>query len=519
MMTSCLPFLDVKIMVDSCLLNGVSRLLAIKAIEISKQNVPWDEYCKIMSSFLEELRLENAPSQKPEKVTPSPIKNARMKNISTTFHGDDFSILTCTSLGLPQCYGGFPPLFFVRGNREIVGYPTATVLNSRKPRLVDPKDEWVNGTVYLSRKFIKDKYCLVSSTGTSGYDILSYIAWKEKCPLLIILDQPLPFWSSNSLSQEFTKKYGWLMEQENILFLSPFPSSKILPRKRRMVIRDRLVVSVARTVAIAAITDSGNMYKLASEIFEHEKVVWVFRPRSFNRLTSGNKKILNKFQVSRPVTPEKIPPNRYSGSETDHKKYADPDRIISRFPENYLTHFTRRCPGPWPGQSYPAYLESLTAGLPEAHHTAFETLRHILREGTVRAGTKIIRGNVPVVSLTECTPDEIMKITKWNRALIRWTFEPYGIAFPKDAVRQLGARPAIYGDNLRYSKIPTKDRYLFQLDEPAKHRWKQEKEWRIRGDLRISSFETGDVLIIVKKEKEALKIINDFPYRVYIMGK
>jgi len=78
----------------------------------------------------------------------------------------------------------------------------------------------------------------------------------------------------------------------------------------------------------------------------------------------------------------------------------------------YLIHYTRACPGPWPGQKIMDYCRSLVRGDKDSMHTAFDTLMRIIRERRIRGGARLTRGNCPVVSFTECAP--MRRVTSLN---------------------------------------------------------------------------------------------------------
>ena len=108
---------------------------------------------------------------------------------------------------------------------------------------------------------------------------------------------------------------------------------------------------------------------------------------------------------------------------------------------DYLFHYTRACAGPWPGETYDQYLLNLFDARPLSGHSALETLIRILQEGLVRAGDRMVRGREAVVSWSSLPPHELFLMRKWNRALVRWTVEPYGIAVRRDILRSLGSNP------------------------------------------------------------------------------
>ena len=173
---------------------------------------------------------------------------------------------------------------------------------------------------------------------------------------------------------------------------------------------------------------------------------------------------------------------------------------------DYLFHYTRACAGPWPGETYDQYLLNLFDARPLSGHSALETLIRILQEGLIRAGARMVRGPEAVISWSSHPPHELFLMRKWNRALVRWTVEPYGIAVRRGILRSLGAKPAVYGSDQVYSRLVEPERYRFQLSRSAPSAsWRHEREWRLRGDLALSSLNPGDGFVFVKTEEEKAK--------------
>ena len=86
---------------------------------------------------------------------------------------------------------------------------------------------------------------------------------------------------------------------------------------------------------------------------------------------------------------------------------------------------------------------------------------------------------------------------RWNPALIRWTFEPYGLAVRRKVLRKLGAKPAVYGASTVYEKLRPEERFRFQLHEPPRCSWKIEREWRQPYDLELTEIGLEDAFAFV----------------------
>ena len=93
---------------------------------------------------------------------------------------------------------------------------------------------------------------------------------------------------------------------------------------------------------------------------------------------------------------------------------------------------------------------------------------------------------------------------KWNRALVRWTVEPYGVAVRRDILRSLGAKPAIYGSEQVYSRLVESERYRFQLSRSAS--WRHEREWRFPGSLTLGKIKSDKGFVFVQTKEENAKL-------------
>jgi hypothetical protein len=187
--------------------------------------------------------------------------------------------------------------------------------------------------------------------------------------------------------------------------------------------------------------------------------------------------------------------------------------------DRYLYHYTRPCPGPWPGQSYHDYLDSLLEGEKSCGHNAPDTLERILREGRIRGGHRLVRGVDAVVSWTSRPPLDLTEMRRWNRGLMRWTFEPYGIAVNRRELRRLGAKPAVYGPAQLYQELPPEERYRFQLQGSTGMSWKLEREWRLLGDLTLHARMDVFVFVPTASDAEELERRGQTIFPVRVLGK
>ncbi|WP_445895491.1 hypothetical protein [Desulfosoma sp.] len=369
--------------------------------------------------------------------------------------------------------------------------------NSRKGKHTRRRDLWVKALHQAFDQTADQPVGWVSSLGTPVYDLTTCWAHAQRKPLVLVAipsrSRPAVF---EALSYFPDLKTAWI--------LSCLPGRPACPPARYVVCRDRLVAAVAEHFFVLAIRRGGNLFQvLNDELQSHSKPTWIFSSAQESPETEGNRKLLHNFSHCARVWPEQV-----TGLAHDH--HPDPVRDTSHplafeFTA-FLYHYTRSCPGPWPGQSRCAWAEDLLKDRPWADHMALDTLWRILWEGRLRASGRLIRQGIPVVSWTRVPPLNLLQLTRWNPALIRWTFEPYGLAVRKDVLKSLGARPVIYACEAGFAKIAPMDRFRFQLHQPGRVSWKAEREWRLPGDFMLDALDPDAWWAFVPTAEEARRL-------------
>ena len=386
------------------------------------------------------------------------------------------------------------------GNERLLSLPRACVLNSRKPRTVKPHDRWLAATRACVDAAAAGGYAMVSSLGAMPYDWVSFLAAKRKLPLIVVADGPIPARDPHdSYIRSGMGVFPGIFDPRQTLIVSPFSENSSPGRKLRGPIRDALVASLSNALWVAEIRGGGVMEKAVSRAVEEERRVTVFRPDTFDSQTAGNRRLLDKGSVSAFAPALRLPES--SGESDTESKEPVVAVSASIFEQNeYLFHYTRACPGPWPSQSWADYLSALDNAEPGASHSGRDTLLRIVRELRIRGGSRLIRGGQPMVSLTERKPQEMTELIAWNRSLVRWSFEPYGVAIRKNALKRMGARRVIYACEDEYKALSPEDRPFFQLHNPPRTDWSREKEWRVRGDVDLSVFTKDEVILLAPQE-------------------
>ena len=391
--------------------------------------------------------------------------------------------------GAPAC----PQVLFGKGTIE-TDQRWAAVFNSRKPKLVSPGAEWLQMLRTVLGIITTHELGLASSLGTASYDLVTAGAELAGARLLLLVPQLL-----EKIGQAGDSRLS-LSTSYPVVALTCLTRVVSCPKATRMVCRDRLLAFIADLHCLLDLRPGGNL----QSILERQQQE---RPRLQLRLRLEDLKpgkvaerLLGSSCSRRGGESSGENPGVTQGSQAKAQRLSHSGRLLEpgaiQWGE-YLYHYTRSCPGAWPGQSYRSYLESLLQDEPLAEHSALSALVRIVAEGCIRAGCRVVRGDHKVVSWTSRPPQELSAIRHWNAALIRWTFEPYGLAVKRAVLRSLGAKPAIYAAAAVYRNLPQEERFRFQLHDPPRCSWKNEHEWRLPHDLKLAELTSDEAFLFL----------------------
>ena len=396
-----------------------------------------------------------------------------------------------------------PRVIYFQGDPN-PGQHWAALFNSRKPRQLQPDDHWLRVLRAWLPRIAESPAGFASSCGTLSYDLVTAFAQEQGSRLLLLV--PFPLDALQDLSQPESQRTFFRSHPVSLL-LSCSVGTLGCDKSTRMTCRDRLLAHLADFHLVLEVRNRGNLRSVLHRQQTHQpRRQWVLLPSPPTSETLGNLQLLEHF----PQWSQNIPEHEWAPISS--RSAARPARRCRRTrpdpPEprnipwrNYLYHYTRSCPGPWPGQSYREYLLSLLRNEPGSGHSGADSLIRILSEKMLRASGKLVRGTQPVISWSARPPFELAELRKWNRALIRWTFEAYGIAVCRHSLRHLGIQPVIYGPARIHECLLPADRFRFQLHMPPHCCWKQEREWRLPTDLHLRA--DLDAFLFVPDERAA----------------
>lgn len=413
-----------------------------------------------------------------------------------------------------------PRVLYKRGGFE-AGKARVVVFNSRKPKQLFSGQGWMIALRRSLEHFSGQDIELASSIGTLTYDLVTAWAGKNRSPLLLVL----PF----AFEEGFKCGSGILEllpgDLTTCTLLSCQTAAVRCEKAVRMTCRDRMLARLADFYWILELRSGGNLQALlnAEQSIEPRPQLILKYGREGSQ-ERGNLELIKAWpkQSKFFFIDESIAPADAASelARSGLKEESEFSPVILW--DDFLYHYTRACPGPWPGQTYLDYLLSLLGGDPLCAHTALDTLMRILAEGRIRAGSRLVRGSEPVVSWSGVAPNKLFILRQWNRALMRWTVEPYGIAVKRSLLRKAGAKPTVYGAESVHSRLDPAERYRFQRHEGSGCMWKHEREWRLRGDFVFegSLHENGFIFVPdnLSGEKLRLSFGNELPVRVVEAG-
>ncbi len=342
---------------------------------------------------------------------------------------------------------------------------------SHLPERLDAGDNWLRRIEAAVTDCILKSSVIVTSTGLSCWEITARIAARSGHPQLMILPPTRdPF---DHLAHEIMRELN--LDPNLVSFVMPIVSGNTT-QKDALHIRDCLAAALSDVWMPIAIRKGGFW----------EGIMDKGRPVNHAYITSF---------------PSGLPLSDYSARTISEKSQS-----IKW--SNYLVHFTRGVFGPWPGERrsdyYDSLLERRESGNPRDE---VATLSYILDSGLLRGGTRLFREKRAATSFTAVNPAEFALRANYHPGLHRRSFEPFGVALPKDLLVSLGVRPVIYGRQEDYLGLPETDRPFFQAlgSKSAPHDWSKEAEWRLIGDLDLNSV-AEYILIIVPDDQTRTRL-------------
>jgi len=368
-------------------------------------------------------------------------------------------------------------LTFPLGNAALLGKEPALLLNSRQSKTPVGSDGWVRNTIEAARDAIHSGFPLVASVGMNTWELVLWAAGEFRGKAIVIC--PLrPDSSPDASIVSVAVDFALEPEEHAWMFVEQPPRSR--SAKAWWDGRDRLAFRLARHVVPVCIRAGGRMEKLFKQELRDDQTVDL-------RFRTGYKS--RSKEACRMTLP------------TETANFED---------WGYLTHWTRRCYGPWPAETSANYYRAIAACGESYPRSAVCTLKRILQERTIRGSGARIRNGTPVVAFTALDPCGALSLMRWRKRFVRPTFEPYGIAIHSKSAQSAGIRPVTYvkSDEKPQEGAPEMIQGYGTGDWPA------EKEWRSVGEVNLAEIPDEDVLVLVPSERDADEFRGLTRYRV-----
>ncbi len=374
------------------------------------------------------------------------------------------------------------PFFVFATAFETKDTPLVAFFNSRVPRIVKPDSDWLRLLKYALDSSKKYSFGYVTSSGHLPYEIVDLWARKNQKASIKIEPHPIKLQPENNNTASVA------------CCIHPFKCD----RKTMMQCRDRIIASISDAWVIIKLRKSSTLVDTLTKSLQIKK-----RPVALCDMWPENKGF---FKIISDATLWNIPlhkcKDKQNNAEANRQKVICQSTKTDISWKDFLYHYTRSSFGPMKNESREEYVSRLLANDPLASNTALDVLISIARCGTILASGKVIKGGYPVVSLTSIPPVQINSIKKWNKAVIRWTVESYGIAIKKDILKKLGAKPVCYISPEDYPKLPRSERYRYQKHKKPSSLWKHEREWRIPSNISLKDIDSDSAFWFVPKQED-----------------
>jgi len=364
--------------------------------------------------------------------------------------------------------------------------PYAVILNSRQSRTPTGNDPWVISTLKAVHHAVDRGLTIISSLGLNTWELVTWAAGNYGGRILVYVPYPYhknigggmvaPIDDQMVLTETILREYDLNPSRTNFRF--PDAPASTGTRKSCWPIRDEETVSLADTIYPISIRPGGNLAALMTRI-------------------GSNKKICEEFCIP------------YQRGKKQAAPIVNGQPISDALADNswpYITHWTRAADGKWPGETAASYYRDLTQSCDTYPRSGLATLQRIIREQRLRASTRNIRGGLSVVSFSALPPGNAVKLMRWRKRFVRWSFEPYGMGIKKDFALATGVRPVIYGTPEDYHALIEGDRPFFQNRGARGGDWEPENEWRHFGDLDLNIIPADQLMIIVRSPEEKTQV-------------
>lgn len=353
------------------------------------------------------------------------------------------------------------------GNKSLLDEKLAVIVNSSQSKTPCGNDAWIRQTSQVVFQLTLSGYTIITSTGLSTWELTIFLVNENKGKQIII--SPISGdGASEGLFNEICKNYSLNSQKTAMLFVKPDEGAR--SPKENWLKRDKAALSLAHKIAPVSIRPGGRLKGLLAD-------------------ESFSSRCIDEYIINfeKPL----VGPKHYE------------PRVIKDLPDwHYITHWTKTCHGPWPGEPRGVYYRRLVSSGDEYPNRAFNTLGNIVKERRIRASSNKMREGRLAVGFTAEPPARALGLMRWCPKRVNWNFEPYGVAIGREIAAEQGIRPVIYGNENNYQSLSETDKPYFQSLGRSDVDWSRECEWRKTGDLDLTSIPSDKIMYLVWEQSE-----------------
>ena len=295
---------------------------------------------------------------------------------------------------------------------------------------------------------------------------------------------------------------------------------------REVPVQDRLLVALAQRLIVGKLRADGHIHRLLRARMDVDRqqtnrIQLAVGTELLPRATAADclrrgATCWNPLTWNRSVTRQSTRCGAVGLAAGSHQRTGfvpaevDPDR-------EFLIHSTRRCIGPWPGQTQSQFLDDLLWQRVDADHRPLATLNRIIRQRRLTAGCSAIRGSQPVVCFSHESLRRRAARRIYRRHRVRWDNQPFGLAIAVAWGRRRGIRPVVYGGEATWQQLAPETRPFFQIAttrSAAGLNWREEREWRHLGNLSLIDLPRDQAVVFVPPESVSDELLAISPWPI-----
>ena len=346
--------------------------------------------------------------------------------------------------------------------------PTAAILLSRQPRRPHGGLPWVRHTVEAITWLRKGGYHLVSSVGLQTWELVTAAGSLAGIPQTVYL----PCADTASFERNraaCAAAYGLESGRDRILAIIRDGTDR--KARELMARRDQTIVAAADLLLPVSVRPGGFMARAAE---------------------TPAKQVRRDFETA------------YHKRATPLRYEIDPRRLhpaVDDLDTEYLFHWTRSSPGPWPTERPLDYYRDVIHS-DRYPRTAFDTLANIFMTGRLCGSGRHLPKKVKAVAFSGLRPREAVPLMRWRARYGEMSFEPYAIGIERKWAESHGILPVAYYDPSAGEQPDASIRWRAQ-SVGRRTDWRHEEEYRHAGDLLLSEVPADKLIVLCRTGREA----------------